>query len=111
MESDVLATLWAADEPLTPAEVGAAMSTGLAYTTILTVLTRLFEKGVVEREAAGRSFRYRPLVTEGELAARKMRAALAAASDRDDVLSHFVDELSTGDANALRTLLNRSRRR
>ena len=109
LESDVLATLWASDEALTPNQVLQALSTDLAYTTVLTVLTRLTDKGVVRREPTGRTFRYTPLVSEGELAANKMQAALAAVHDRDAALSHFVQELSAKDVKALRAFLNRGR--
>ncbi len=111
LEADVLATLWAVGEPMTPGEVVDTFDGGLAYTTILTVLTRLSEKGLLQREPAGRTFRYSPLVSEGELAARKMRAALAGARDRDDVLSHFADDLSARDAKKLRTFLEKGRKR
>ena len=111
LEADVLAALWAEDAPMTPSEVADAIGGGLAYTTILTVLTRLAEKGMLEREPAGRTFRYSPLVSEGELAARKMRAALAGARNHDDVLSNFVDELSPRDAKKLRGFLDRGRNR
>lgn len=111
LEADVLATLWSVGEPMTPGEVGEVLDGGLAYTTIQTVLTRLSDKGMLHREPAGRTFRYRPLVSEGELAARKMRAALAGAQDRDDVLSHFAEELSAAEAKKLRAFLDRGRKR
>src|SRR5262249_46463277 len=38
----------------------------LAYTTITTVMERLARKGVVERRKEGRSYIYRPLVSDGD---------------------------------------------
>ncbi|HJT95077.1 MAG TPA: BlaI/MecI/CopY family transcriptional regulator [Mycobacterium sp.] len=111
LEADVLSTLWAVGKPMTPGEVGEAIDGDLAYTTIQTVLTRLSEKGMLQREPAGRTFRYHPLVSEGELAARKMRAALAGAQDRDDVLSHFAEDLTPAEAKKLRAFLDRGRKR
>jgi len=98
--------MWAADDAMTPAEVRAAMGTDLAYTTIMTIQTRLLDKGLVERERRGRAFAYRPTVTEAELAARRMSQALIAASDREAVLGRFVDELSVKEAQALRRVLD-----
>jgi len=106
LEAEVLAVMWAADEAMTPAEVRAAMGTDLAYTTIMTIQTRLLDKGLVERERRGRAFAYRPTVTEAELAARRMSQALIAASDREAVLGRFVDELSVKEAQALRRVLD-----
>lgn len=40
---------------------------GLAYTTVMTVLSRLYDKGIVDREKQGRSYQYRPRFTEAEL--------------------------------------------
>ena len=45
LESEVLAALWAAERPLTTAEVAEALDSGLAYTTVQTILARLHDKG------------------------------------------------------------------
>lgn len=92
---------------MTPAEVLAALDTDLAYTTVMTIQTRLLEKGLVERERRGRAYAYRPTVTEAELRARRMGEALAAAKDREAVLGRFVDTLSPREAKALRRVLDR----
>ena len=55
LESEVLAALWSAPAALTTAEVVEALNSGLAYTTVQTILTRLHGKGAVEREQAGRA--------------------------------------------------------
>ena len=47
LEGEVLAALWASAEPLVPAEVQDAVGGGLAYTTVMTILVRLHEKGVI----------------------------------------------------------------
>ena len=44
LESEVMAALWSAGEPLTPAGVQAALGGGLAYNTVQTILSRLLEK-------------------------------------------------------------------
>lgn len=106
LESGVLRCLWQADKALTPADVLAAIDDPPAYTTIMTILTRLWQKGLVDREQRGRAFAYRPLVSESELAARRMRATLEAASDRQGALSHFVGTLSKREERALRKILD-----
>lgn len=37
-----------------------------AYTTVMTIFHRLYEKGYVEREAVGRAHRYRPRTSRNE---------------------------------------------
>lgn len=107
LETDVLEIMWASDDAMTPAEVLAALDADLAYTTVMTIQTRLLEKGLVERERRGRAYAYRPVVTEAELRAGKMRDALAAAKDREAVLGRFVNTLSAAEATALRVVLDR----
>jgi predicted transcriptional regulator len=90
---------------VTPAEVREALTDDLAYTTVMTILTRLWEKGLAEREQQGRSYAYRPAMSEAELTATRMREMLATASNRKAALSSFVDSLSKRDATALRAML------
>ena len=61
-ELDVMAVLWDRG-PSTVAEVQGRLPDELAYTTVLTVLRTLEEKGHVgHREGEGRAYVYRPLV-------------------------------------------------
>ena len=55
LEAEVLAALWAADGPLTAGDLVDALGRDLAYNTVLTILTRLHQKGAVRREWAGRA--------------------------------------------------------
>ncbi len=60
-ELDVMAVLWERGKA-TVAEVRDALEDQLAYTTVLTVLRTLEEKGHVGHEEAGKAYRYFPLV-------------------------------------------------
>lgn len=106
LESDVLSLLWAADTPLTPGEVLERLGDGLAYTTAMTILTRLWQKGLVEREQRGRAYAYWPAITEAELAAQRMQATLDHVRDREGALSRFVGSLSKKDERTLRSVLS-----
>ena len=109
LESEVLGILRAAAGPLTPARYGSG-SPGpgrreLAYSTVVTTMSRLQAKGLLSRRRAGRGFCYAP-VDEASLAAGRMSHALGSGSDRDAVLSRFVSGLSGRDAELLRRLLS-----
>jgi predicted transcriptional regulator len=78
----------------------------LAYTTVMTTLTRLHDKGVVDRQRSGRSYAYSPEMREAEFAARRFRALLDRGHDRDAVLQGFVSELSGDEERVLRALLD-----
>ncbi len=106
LEAEVLDVLWRADGPVTPADVRTAMGTDLAYTTVMTILVRLWEKGLTERTKQGRAYAYSAVVSESDLAANRMRDALVSTSDRAATMSRFVDGLNKREAAALRALLD-----
>jgi predicted transcriptional regulator len=60
-ELDVMSVLWDLDSA-TVAEVRERLTDDLAYTTVLTVLRTLEQKGYVGHTGEGRAHRYRPLV-------------------------------------------------
>lgn len=107
LADEVLATLWAADHALTAGEVRAGLGLDVAYNTVLTILTRLFEKGLAERAKVGRSYAYRPVMGPAQLAANRMHDLLERGRDPNVVLQHFVDALSESDERLLRRVLER----
>ena len=105
LEAAVLAVLQAAGSPLSPGEVRDRLGSGLAYTTVVTILSRLHGKGVLDRRKAGRAFLYVPVADEPGLAARRMAQVLDAEPDREAVLARFVSGLSGKDEELLRRML------
>lgn len=110
LEQEVIATLAAADEPMTPAAVRDGLDKELAYTTVMTVLARLHEKGVVRRERAGRAYSYAVIRDTAEITARQMQRLLHTRDDRAAVLARFVGTLSEDDERLLATLLRQAGR-
>ncbi|MGW3354444.1 BlaI/MecI/CopY family transcriptional regulator [Streptomyces bungoensis] len=105
LESDVLAALWAVGGPATAAMVQEQVP-GTAYTTVLTILTRLCNKGLVTRQRAGRSHAYAPVDDKAGLAAAGMHSLLDEGGDRAAVLARFVSDLSAEDEQMLEQLLH-----
>ncbi len=105
LESQVLAELSRAPGPVTAAWVQERLGGDLAYTTVMTILTRLHAKHVVTRERTGRSFEWRASSDEAGLAALRMRKVLDGEADREAVLTRFVTALSPDDERLLRDLL------
>ncbi|MGW7257330.1 BlaI/MecI/CopY family transcriptional regulator [Streptomyces sp. NPDC054834] len=105
LESEVLATLWATERPLTPAEIQTEIGGGLAYNTVHTILKRLFDKGLVLRDANGRRGAYRPAKNAAELTAEAMHDALDRGPDPIAALQQFVSGLSPEEERVLRDLL------
>jgi predicted transcriptional regulator len=105
LEAAALAVLQASSSPLTPGEVLDQLGGGLAYTTVVTILSRLHAKGVLTRLRSGRAYSYAPVADEPGLAARRMRGVLDAEADRQAVLARFVSGLSPEDEDLLRRVL------
>ena len=107
LEAQVMNALWSRGEWLTAAEVHAIVGRRrrLAYTTVMTVLVRLYEKGVLDRQRRGRAFAYHPVQTNEEYAAERMQQILAASANRSGALTNFVTTLTTAERALLRRLL------
>ncbi len=105
LANEVVAAVTGADRPLTPAEVQAELGVDLAYTTVMTTLVRLHEKGVLTRERVGRAFAYAP-ADSAAVTARRMRDVLNSGDDREVVLARFLDELHPDEVPLLARLLD-----
>jgi predicted transcriptional regulator len=96
---------------LTPAEVQADLGGDLAYTTVLTTLTRLYTKEAVTRTPRGRGYAYELVGGQTDaqagLTAREMQKLLDAGVDRASVLAQFVHSLDEDSEQLLRDLLDR----
>jgi len=88
-----------------------------AYTTVMTTLDRLYKKGLLDRVAEGRAFRYTPRHTSEELqrvtALESIRQLLGSGDASSLPLSYLVEALSSHDAkllDELQLLVERKRR-
>ena len=109
LEALVLSALREAEGPASAGWVQERLGGDLAYTTVITILTRLLAKGAVTRERSGRSFVWTPASDQAGLAAHKMRKVLDGQSDREAVLASFVTSLEPDDERLLRELLGQAK--
>lgn len=98
LEAEAMAVLWQADGPVSVREVAERLNTGrdapLAYTTVMTVLSRLAGKGILVREQQGRGFVYTPAVADtAEIAVRGVLAEFG-----DAALARFVERVELDPA-------------
>ena len=121
LERAVMDLLWAGQEAATAntlrdqlARTSAAQGGSghegkeLAVTTVLTVLSRLEKKGLVERERGTRPHRYQAVSSRADHTAELMHEVLGSAPDREAVLARFIGSVSEGEAETLRKLLGRA---
>lgn len=81
------------------------LAADLARTTVTTILSRLYDKGVVDRCPQGRGYAYYPVQDAQGLTARRMHTELDRDTDRETVLARFVAQLNPDDEHLLRQLL------
>jgi predicted transcriptional regulator len=102
-ELEVMEVLWGRG-PATVAEVREALEDEMAYTTVLTVLRRLEEKGYVGHEEEGRAHRYHALVERqaaGSSALRRLTKKLFRGSP-ELLLTELVSDRDLSEAELLR---------
>ncbi len=98
LEAEVMGVLWQADEPVSVRQVADRLNAGraapLAYTTVMTVLSRLSSKGILARRQAGRGFVYTPVAADtAEIAVRGVLAEFG-----DAALARFVERVELDPA-------------
>lgn len=107
LELAIMDLVWAAPRSLHPRDIQERLRPGhvVAYTTVLTVMTRLHAKGWLTREKDGRGYGYRSTVSRAEYAAGLMSQALAIGGDDAATLAYFASRLSPSDRQQFRDLL------
>jgi predicted transcriptional regulator len=108
-ELDVMAVLWRRGSG-TVNEVRDDLDDDLAYTTVLTILRTLEDKGFITHLAEGKAHRYLPAVTQ-DLAGKSVLARVldkVFAGSPEMLLTQLVNErdLNTDDLLRLRKLLD-----
>jgi len=109
LESAVMDVLWRTGRPAVVRDVLEELRQDrtIAYTTVMTVMDNLFQKGILERDLQGRAYRYQPVRSRAEHTADLMEEALSTGGDSGATLMHFVEQMPAEDAAHLRELLNR----
>jgi predicted transcriptional regulator len=105
LEAEVMDVLWRAGRPLTVREVAADLNNDrsgpLAYTTVMTVMSRLAGKGLLSRSRSGRRFEYEPVAADSaDFAVRRVLDRFG-----DAALARFVERAELDPA--LRTRLRK----
>lgn len=99
-EAEILETLLDAPGPLTVAELREALPHARAQSTIATLLGRLAERGLVERQLRERTYEWAPVADRDGLQVLALRAVI----DR-------IDDSSPAVVGFLRSLTKRTRPR
>lgn len=113
LEARVLDVLWDDPQGLIPKQVHKRLPgrRRLAYTTVNTVLVRLWHKGVLRRRKQGRAYVYWPKESRAEFSARRMNEILKTSGDHGEALASFLETLDPKDRLQLRRMLQRRARK
>lgn len=118
LEADIMEVIWSRGwDRFTVAEVqeGLSEDRALAYTTVMTTVGRLFEKGLLSREREGRRYIYRAALSReafSELMARQLLGSLPELGQQE-AMALLVDQVAQSDGaelDRLEALIQRKKR-
>ena len=106
-------SVWRSDVAVTVRDVhdDVGRRRDLAYTTVMTVMDRLFRKKLLARSRGGRAYVYRAAMSREEHVASLLASTLDNAADRRGVLLGFVDAVRDDELEELERLVRAARRR
>jgi|SRR5437868_7102607 predicted transcriptional regulator len=103
LEAEVMDLVWALAGPVSVGDIAARLnerrSEPLAYTTVMTVMSRLADKQVLERRRKGRGYLYEPSAADAAGLAVKNVIRIYG----DEAMAHFFEE-ARADPKMLRRL-------
>lgn len=106
LESSVLSALWDRPQGLSSQQILSLIGDEtLALTTVLTVLSRLVEKGMVKKESMGRNLLFIATSTREQHTAELLLGVMDDAANPAMVFSHFTSKLSPDQIWQLRKAL------
>ncbi|GAA4685456.1 BlaI/MecI/CopY family transcriptional regulator [Streptomyces chumphonensis] len=99
--------VWQWNRPVTVREVLEDLrgERRIAYTTVMTVMDNLHQKGWLRREQQGRAYRYEPVSTRAAYSAALMSEAWSASDNAAAALVAFFGMMSPEQVGALRDAL------
>ncbi|MEW2549661.1 BlaI/MecI/CopY family transcriptional regulator [Streptomyces sp. NPDC047002] len=103
LEDAVMTRVWQWNRPVTVREVleDLQRERSIAYTTVMTVMDNLHQKGWVRREVEGRAYRYRAVSTRAAYAAALMNEAWSKSDNRAAALVAFFGMMSPEQRQSL----------
>merc|ERR1711916_16850 len=109
LEADIMEVVWSKGwKEFAVADVQRELERDrdIAYTTVMTTVSRLHEKGLLDRQRDGKRYIYRPNMNRDEYTESMARELLGSLSGlgHEQALSLLVDQVADSDADELRKL-------
>jgi len=117
LEADIMEVVWAHDwDGFAVSDVHEALlaEREIAYTTVMTTVSRLYDKGILDRQKDGRRYLYRPLFTRESFLRALTREVFERlpASSQDEAIAFLVErveEAGSDELDRLEALIARRR--
>lgn len=97
LEKEVMEVVWKSKDPLSVRYVRDIIGKRreVAYTTIMTIMTRLTDKGVLIRKLKGTSYLYQPKLSRDQFIAKAAHRIFTTAVSNlgEEVASYFIKEI------------------
>jgi predicted transcriptional regulator len=105
LEMAIMDVMWSTDRPCVVREVRERLRyrRPVAYTTVMTVMSILYRKGVLTRVKQGRAWRYWPVERREEHDARLMAEVLRSGGNEELTMRRFIERVSDDERRRLRT--------
>ncbi|OAN43190.1 CopY family transcriptional regulator [Chloroflexus islandicus] len=107
LETEIMQILWQeGSSTVKKVHRKLAQQRDIAYTTVMTTMSRLADKGVLNRERDGLAYVYTPVISEDEFVNLVVRQVLDGLLDdySDTAISYMVDYLAHNNPSELRRL-------
>jgi len=103
LEATVMDRMWSAEDPRSVRNIMEELQRErtIAYTTVMTVMERLFRKGMLTRVEDGRAYLYSPAKSRADYTAGLMADALSNSTDKAATLVHFAEQVNAREAKQL----------
>lgn len=110
LEQKIMKVIWESDNPLKPSEVLTRLDEGYAYTTVMTVLKRLHDKGLLNRVKKGKAYLYQSTEKKENFAKKRLKKLFSSilGTYNELAITQFVDSLENNpeDIQKLKKYLN-----
>lgn len=97
LESDIMEIVWRSPNPVSVRDVTENLQhkRQIAYTTVMTVMNRLVDKGLLNRKQDGRAYNYKSAVSKDKFLTRISRQIIKnfMASFGNTAIAHFTEEV------------------
>lgn len=109
LETEVMEIVWRIGKPISVSDVVKILNKkrNIAYTTVMTIMGRLVDKGILTRKIHGLSYLYQPKLSQEKFVARSVHNIFnsAISSLGQEAVTHFAEEIQKASPKKRHKLL------